>query len=398
MSKVVVKETPSKKIAVAQKDTCLKRKICYIFQGGGALGAYQVGVCQALRESGYAPEMIIGISIGGINAAIIAGNKPEHRITKLKQFWDEITTSVPVPLMDAFGLFKIHNWFGAQNALMGVNGFYHPKLINPAFLKDATPDEISYYDTTPLRETLSRLIDFKYLNEKHVRLCLGTVELGSGDFIFFDSFEQEITLDHVLATGALPPAFPPVKINNKYYVDGGVFSNTPVFKLIDEFAAHPSEMENILCFMVDLFSGSGPYPHSLDGLLERIKDIQYSSHSKRPGALYATTQNLSHAINFLSSILTPEQLQTPGVAEIMKLGLVPRVDVVHLVYHSPRGTELQSKDYNFSKESCIIHRNMGYEAAKQLVKEKRDDWESKTHDGLTVYSLDHEVVAKVETA
>lgn len=364
----------------------LKRKICYVLQGGGALGAYQVGAYQAFREYGYSADMIIGISIGGVNAAIIAGNPVEKRIEKLHKFWNTVTTDVLFPMFPEYNLHKIHNWIGAHMALAGVPGFYRPRLINPALLTKATPDQLSHYDTSPLRDTLSELIDFEYLNSKKVRLCLGSVELGSGEFVFFDNFEQEITLDHVLATGALPPAFPPVEIDGKYYVDGGVFSNTPIFKLIDEFAAKPEEMENVLCFMIDLFSASGPYPHSLDGMLERVKDIQYSSHSKRPTALVATTQNLSHAINYLTSLLTEEQLKIPEVQSIAKLGLAHRVDVVRLIYHSQTGTELESKDYNFSKDAAIVHHDMGYKDAKNLVLEQQQSWESKGHSGFTIYS------------
>ncbi len=383
------KTTATKKIPKVKK---LKRKICYVFQGGGALGVYQTGAYQAFHEQGYKPDMIVGISIGGINAAIIAGNKPENRTAKLNQFWDRITLDSPTNNLYDMGLEKLSNWFGANNSLVGNPAFYKPRLFTPSMFGTAKPEELSYYDTSPLRETLKDLIDFKYLNEKHVRLCLGSVELSSGEFIFFDSLKQEITMDHVLATGALPPGFPPVKIGDKYYVDGGVFSNTPIFKVLDEFAENPDDMENVLCFIVDLFSASGPYPHTMDGMLERVKDIQYSSHSKRPTTMFATTQNLSHAINYLSGLLTEEQLQRPEVQDIIKLGFAHRVDVVRLIYHSPTGTELQSKDYNFSKKSAQMHYDMGYQTAKKLVENRQSEWESDGHTGLTVYTQDNAVV------
>ena len=380
------KSTPHRKL---QK---LKRKICYVFQGGGALGIYQAGAYEAFREFGYAADMIIGISIGGINAAIIAGNKPEDRVSKLQEFWDRVTIEHPTNYLYDFGLHKLSNWFGASHSLAGNQAFYKPRVIVPTMFGNAKPEDLSYYDTSPLRETLKDLIDFDYINKRHVRLCLGAVELGSGEFVFFDSYKQEITMDHVLATGALPPGFPPIKIDDKYYIDGGVFSNTPIFKVLDEFAENPDEMENVLCFMVDLFSASGPYPHSMDGMLERIKDIQYSSHSKRPTAMFATTQNLSHAINYLSSLLTKEQLQIPEVQDIVKLGFAHRVDVVRLIYHSPTGTELESKDYNFSKKAAQIHHELGYQAAKNLVKTRQKEWESLEGTGLTVYSQENAVV------
>jgi NTE family protein len=385
---VIAKRTPKNDL---QK---LKRKICYVFQGGGALGVYQVGAYEAFREYGYAADMIIGISIGGINSAIIAGNPPENRVAKLHQFWDKITQDSPTNHLYDMGLAKMSNWFGANNALGGIPAFYKPRLFTPGVFAPAKPEELSYYDTSPLRETLKDLIDFDYLNQKHVRLCLGAVELSSGEFVFFDSYKQEITMDHVLATGALPPGFPPIKIGDEYYIDGGVFSNTPIFKVLDEFAENPEDMENVLCFMVDLFSAQGPYPHSIDGILERVKDIQLSSHSKRPTAIFATTQNLSHAINFLSGLLTEEQLKLPEVQDIVKLGFAHRVDVVRLIYHSPKGTELHSKDYNFSKKAAEMHLELGYHDAKKLVESKQREWESQEHTGITIYSQENAIVTK----
>ncbi len=259
------------------------REIIYVFQGGGALGTYQVGAYEALSEHGYLPTMITGISIGSINAAIIAGNKPEMRFKRLLQFWDKISTKIPFPMLSEYGLSKFHHFCSAQSALFfGQPGFFTPKSINPWLLPSGTPDEFSFYNTAPLRETLLELIDFKYLNEKHVRLCLGAVDLESGDFVFFDSKKEEITVDHVLASSALPPGFPPVLLNGRYYVDGGVYSNTPMSMVLDEFADSESQIKNVLCFMVDLFAATGVLPHSMDGVMERVKDIQYSSIPKEP--------------------------------------------------------------------------------------------------------------------
>lgn len=366
-----------------------KRNIIYVFQGGGALGAYQVGAFEALSEHGYNPDMMVGISIGAINAAIIAGNKPKDRLAKLTQFWDKITTRIPFPSLPELGLSKFHHFVSAGSTmLMGQPGFFTPKLISPALLNDTTPDQLSFYDTTPLIDTLLELVDFNYLNQKHVRLCLGTVELLSGEFIFFDSFEQEITPKHIMASAALPPGFPPIEIEGKYYVDGGVFSNTPLTKVIDEFAVSENQISNVLCFMVDLFSISGPQPHSLDGLLERIKDIQYSSHSKRTSALYATTQNLSHAIHFLAKKLTREKLADPKVQKIIKLGFAHRLDLIHLVYHSDKGTELQSKDYEFSTETANRHRQKGYENTISMINLEEKEWLKRHSSGVTVYTQD----------
>lgn len=364
-----------------------KPQVIYVFQGGGALGSYQIGAYEALSEHGYVPDMIVGISIGAINAAIIAGNKPENRMDRLCQFWDRITTRLPFPAFNQFGMVKVHHWLSAQSSLLfGQRGFFSPRLLNPSLISNATPEQLSFYDTTPLRKTLLELVDFEYLNKKNVRLCVGAVNLKSGDFKFFDNFEQEITVDHIMASAALPPGFPAVKINNNYYVDGGVYSNTPISKVIDEFAESASEIKNVLCFMVDLFSlRNHTVPHSLDGIMERIKDIRFSSHTTRSTKLHTTAQNLSHAIHFLSSQLTDEQRKDPKIQEIMKLGFANRLDIVHLVYKSPKGTELESKDYEFSVETANKHRMMGYDGAKAMILEEEENWMDMQSSGVTIY-------------
>lgn len=374
-----------------------KRKIIYVFQGGGALGSFQVGGVNALYQAGYRADMVVGISIGGINAAIIAGNPPENRIAKLKQFWDKITVSVPCMNSPFMGFSKIHNYLGAQHALMhGQPGFYKPRLISPWLLTNATPDQLSFYDTSPLRETLLEVIDFDYLNQGHVRLCLGATELASGDFVFFDNLEEEITVEHVMASGALPPGFPAVQINGLYYVDGGVYANTPLAKVLSEFAKNEHDIKNVLCFMFDLFSGSGPLPHSMDGMLERIKDIQYSSHSKRSSSIYATVQNLSHAIRFIGSKLPPEERHAPEMKELLKLGNAHRLDLVHIIYHSKLGTELHSKDYNFSAESAVLHYEQGYRVTEQLIENKQAQWNKHHNDGLVVYTFDNDQIKTIK--
>lgn len=364
-----------------------KPQVIYVFQGGGALGSYQIGAYEALSEHGYAPDMIVGISIGAINAAIIAGNRPENRMDRLCQFWDIITTRIPFPAINQFGMIKIHHWLSAQSSLiLGQKGFFTRRPISPALVSNSTPDKISYYDTTPLRNTLLKLVDFKYLNEKHVRLCVGAVNLKSGKFKFFDNFEQEITVDHIMASSALPPGFPAIKIANDYYVDGGVYSNTPISKVIDEFAESENEMKNVLCFMIDLFSlKNDTVPHSLDGILERIKDIRFSSHTTRSTNLHSTAQNLSHAIHFLSTKLSKEQLEDPQIQEIIKLGFANRMSIVHLVYKSPKGTELESKDYEFSVETANKHRIMGYTGTKQMLLEEEENWMNMQNTGVTIY-------------
>lgn len=365
-------------------------KVIYVFQGGGALGSFQVGGVEALYEADYRADMVVGISIGGINAAIVAGNPEHKRVEMLKKFWETVTVGIPLLNTPFLGMSKIHNFLGAQYALhLGQPGFYKPKSISPLLLSDAKPSELSFYDTSPLRETLSKVIDFDYLNEGHVRLCLGATDLESGDFVFFDSSKQKITADHIMASGSLPPGFPPIEIDGRYYVDGGVYANTPLSKVLEEFADTEHDIGNVLCFMFDLFSASGPLPHTMDGMLERVKDIQFSSHSKRSNALYATAQNLSHAIRFLGSKLSPEVRNDPEIKAILKLGHAHRLDLVHIVYHSKTGTELNSKDYNFSSDTAIVHYQQGYEQTSKLIQSHKTEWDnSAEEDSFVLYTIE----------
>lgn len=365
-----------------------KRKTVYVFQGGGALGSFQVGGAEALFDAGYNADMVVGISIGGINAAILAGNKPENRINKLKQFWERITVDI-----NSFGLglpdfneAKVTNFLGAQFALLaGQPGFFTPKFINPWIMTNGKPEDFAFYDTTPLRKTLEEFIDFDYLNKGYVRLCLGVTDLETGDFVFFDSTKDKITTDHVLASAALPPSFPAIKIDGRYYVDGGVYANTPLAKVFDETY---SDNTDVLCFMFDLFSAEGVLPHSIDGMLERIKDIQYSSHSKRSTSLYATTQNLTRAIRFLGSKLSEDVVNTPEVQQILNLGNVPNLDLIHIIYHSRRGTELHSKDYNFNAAAREAHYKQGFTITSEVIKNGNHQWDNPSKDFSRIYTID----------
>lgn len=374
-----------------------ERKIVCVFQGGGALGPFQSGAYQALNDYNYCPDMLIGISIGSINAAIIAGNPPQQRLEKLKYFWNKVSAPISFPNIPFAGMAKFHNFWGAQYAMtFGQPGFFIPRAINPLLLTNADPEELSFYDPAPLRDTLLEVIDFDYLNAGHIRLCIGATDLSSGDFVFFENFKDTLTPEHIMASGALPPGFPAVKIDGRYYIDGGVHNNNPLVRLLEEFAKRENEIHNVLCFMVDLFSISGPIPHSLDGMLERIKDIQYSSRSKRSSAIYATTQNLSHAIRFLTTKLSDQAKEDPKVKEITKLGYANRLDLVHIIYHSVRGTELQSKDYNFSKQSINIHWQQGYQTTKKLIDNKSSEWEEIHNEGMNIYVMDEDMARTIK--
>jgi NTE family protein len=218
-----------------------------VLQGGGALGAYQAGVYEELLSSAYEPDWIAGVSIGAINAALIAGNPPERRIERMTEFWHTVSSGMG-PLSHAFtttqdadtaaaaaawprGLFNQFSAFWSMVA--GIPGFYHPRMPPSNLHPEGTHAAISVYDTAPLRATLERLIDFDLINSKKVRLSVGAVNVVTGNSEYFDNFERTIGPEHVMASGALPPAFPPVVIDGESYWDGGIVSNTPLQYVLD---------------------------------------------------------------------------------------------------------------------------------------------------------------------
>ncbi|ASK77972.1 hypothetical protein CF386_02385 [Paraphotobacterium marinum] len=369
-----------------------KRKVVYVFQGGGALGSYQLGAYQALKEKGFSPNSIIGISIGAINAAIIAGNKPENRLKNLEIFWDRVTTAVPFG--DFFDNFdkKLRNLMGAHSALWhGQPGFFKPKLWPSEFGNDKV-ENLSYYDTSPLKETLEELIDFEYLNKKHVRLSLCAVDLETGDFKVFDSFSETIRAEHIMASGAMPPGFPPVEIDGRYYIDGGLYSNTPIISILDRILTCPIDNRDILCFMVDLFSAKGELPTNMNALAERIKDIQFASRTRRATNLYSTSENLCAAISYLGEFLPEDAKKNPKVKEVLKLGRLKSLDIVHLIYHSEKA-ELESKDYNFNKFTYKDHRTKGYVNTIDIFNQCGKSWAKEQQDNkLNIFTLDEELV------
>ena len=249
-----------------------------VLQGGGALGAYQAGVYEALDKEGIRPQWVAGVSIGAINAAIIAGNPPERRVARLHEFWDGVSSQLLAPaLPDRYGplMREMFNQSSAALvALAGVPGFFTPRFPPAPFQPAGTPGALSYYDTAPLEKTLERLVDFDLINTadvKHkVRLSVGAVNVETGNFRYFDStdatYTQPIGARHIMASGALPPGFAPVEIDRQFYWDGGLVSNTPLQYVIDQPTA-----TDMLVFQVDLFSARGRMPRNLGEVAERAK-------------------------------------------------------------------------------------------------------------------------------
>jgi NTE family protein len=258
-------------------------------QGGGALGAYQAGVYDGLAGSGFAPDWVAGVSIGAINSALIAGKLPEHRVERLREFWERVSAQAPLVLPQPLELMRpMMNRMSAATAVMfGIPGFFSPRAIPPYMAPEGTINALSIYDTEPLKATLEELADFDLINRKDVRLSLGAVNVRTGQSVYFDNHSIKITPEHVMASGALPPGFPPVEISGESYWDGGIVSNTPLHYVLDDFRI------SALIFQVDVFSGIGEVPQNLDQVQERAKDIQYASKQR-----LSTSRKLSvHYIN-----------------------------------------------------------------------------------------------------
>ena len=337
--------------------------ISLVLQGGGALGAYQAGVYEALHEEKIELDWLSGVSIGAINAAIIAGNRRENRLIRLKEFWNRITERKVwnyTPDGDVFRVMR-NSASAWMSTLFGVPGFFSPRQVNawlaPAGAKDAT----SFYSVEPLKETLLELVDFGIINEKHTRLSLGAVNVRSGNFVYFDNSDIDIGPEHILASGALPPAFPMVQIGTDYYWDGGIVSNTPLQHLLAQ-----ETRRNMLVFQVDLFSSRGALPREMAEVMARHKDITYASRTRYNTDVYRLTRQWK-SIAYKALCKIPESDLTPEEKRIKaELQHLAEVNICQLIYQQ-QAYEGNSKDYEFSKTSMLEHWRAGYTDTKRTL-------------------------------
>ena len=339
----------------------LPGKVVLVLQGGGALGAYQWGVYQALHEAGIEPDWVIGTSIGAINAALIAGNPPSRRLDKLAAFWRhvELQNTLAGPL----------DWLGLGNTLSnmttvlrGIPAFFEPRL---SALRGAHAlvgvEQASYYSTAPLARTLAELVDFDGLTTGPTRLTVGAVNACSGTMRYFDSRQETLGLAHVMASGALPPAFAAVRIDGQPYWDGGIYSNTPIEAVLDD-----NPRRNALIFAVNVWHQAGPEPESILQVMGRQKDIQFASRADSHIERQKQIHRLRHVIRDLARRLPPDLQADPAVQALAAWGCGTTMHVAHLV--APRlDGEDHTKDIDFSPTGIGARRAAGYADTQRMI-------------------------------
>jgi NTE family protein len=345
--------TPRKK---STRDSRGFEQTALVLQGGGALGAYQGGAFEGLHEAGIAIDWVAGISIGAINAALIAGNPPPTRLARLKEFWELVSDPTPAwPMFQAipfeFKMRELQNFASASIALtQGQHGFFTPRVPPPWLQAPGSAGATSYYDTAPLRDTLRRLVDFDRINAGPMRLSVSAVNIETGNFRTFDSASEAVTVDHIMASAALPPAFAPVHIPGEgYFWDGGLVSNAPI-----EYVLDFEPRRDTLCFQVDLWSALGPMPRDLLDVLERQKDIQFSSRTRRGTDRIERRQTLRHHVDRMLSKLPQAARLDPSMKALEAFACDRVANVVHLIYQA-KAFEGHAKDFEFSRLAMQEH-------------------------------------------
>jgi NTE family protein len=362
--------------------------VALVLQGGGALGAYQAGVYEALAEAGIYPDWVAGISIGAINCAIIAGNPPEERIEKLRGFWECITSN---PWRSSFEWTNgptgdaARAWLNQLHAglavIAGTAGFFAPRYPPPWLYASGTANASSFYDTRQLRGTLERFVDFDRLNAGAIRLSIGAVNVRSGNFVYFDTHTHTIGPEHIMASGALPPSFPPIEIEGEHYWDGGLVSNTPLQWIIES-----RPRLDTLAFQVDLWSARGALPRNLTEVSTRQKDIQYSSRTRAGTDSFKRIQRLRRAAADLLDKLPDDLRRSPEAALLRNVGDRKVYNIVHLIYRA-KNYEGPAKDYEFSRQSMEEHWRAGYYDAVRTLRHPEVVGRPTNDEGVFTFDL-----------
>jgi NTE family protein len=350
-------DAPIRRVAERPPFEC----IALLLQGGGALGSYQAGVYQALAEANLHPDWVAGISIGAINSALIAGNAPERRVEKLREFWETISDSpLSTPYLRSIEYADDFRRFINQSRAIGVllfgaANFFKPRIPNPFFLPSSRIDALSHYDTSPLKDTLERLVDFDRINSGQMRFSVGAVNVRTGNFVSFDSTTHRIGPEHVMASGSLPPGFPATEIEGEYFWDGGLVSNTPLQWVLD---ARPRQ--DTLAFQIDLWNARGELPSDLSEAEVRLKEIQFSSRTRAATTHVKKARQLRQAFANVVKQL-PDEFRNQEDVKLLEAEVDDKVcNIVHLIYRA-RNYEGIAKDFEFSRRTMEEHWETGYD-------------------------------------
>lgn len=358
-----------------------------VLQGGGALGAYQAGAYEALSAAGLEPDWVAGISIGAINAAIIAGNAPERRTARLRAFWETVSSGLQGSSIASGGhgrsLFNdTSSWLAT---LFGIPGFFSPRPVAPSLAWPSTDAALSFYDTAPLLATLTELVDFKQLNHGGMRASFGAVHVRTGNFRYFDTKKEKLRAEHIMASGALPPGFPPVIVDGQPYWDGGLVSNTPLQYVVDE----ENDGEDLCIFQVDLFPARGRMPKTIAEVAEREKEIRFSSRTRMNTTMEKQLQDLRKAGKRLAGKLPEEFRNDPDLLKLTAKQGPGTVTVMHLINRAT-DHDTHAKDYEFSRLSVEEHWQAGRKDVETSL--NHPNWRNRTknHAGLVAHDLTKE--------
>ena len=368
--------------------------VALLLQGGGALGAYQGGVYEALAEADIHPNWIAGISIGAINAAIIAGNPPNSRVDRLREFWMQVTSSAPWdwsrnPFVDLARGDNARNLLNQTSASLaaafGAAGFFSARPVMPWLQPGGSLAATSFYDTKHLKQTLERLVDFDRLNAGMTRFSAGAVNVRTGNFVYFDTTTHTIAPEHVMASGALPPGFPAIEIDGEHYWDGGLVSNTPLQWVIE---SNPRRQDT-LAFQVDLWSSQGALPRNLAEVATRHKEIQFSSRTRASTGQFKNVHRVQRALDALLRRL-PADLEENDDLKILKSVASDKVyNIIHLIYRA-QNYEGHSKDYEFSRLSMQDHWRAGYHDAVRTLRHPEVLARPTSLDGVFTFDLERD--------
>lgn len=369
----------------ASATAAAKPRVALVLQGGGALGAYQAGVYQALHEHGMTPDWVVGTSIGAINAAIIAGNPREVRIERLREFWDSVSHADLLDMQQVpDSTRQLATWLTTMDTFArGVPGFFSPRPFNPfAMGLPVPPEEASFYNTEELRTTLNKYVDFDFLNSKAgIRLTVSAVKVTCGTLTKFDTALQPLNADHVMASGALPPGFAPVRVDGDLYWDGGLYSNTPLEAVLND-----EPRQDTLCMMVDLWHADGPEPTTLEAVQTRQKDVTFASRSQRHIDSYLKQHQLRRIAREFYERLPAAQRTAADRKLLADLGTEATMHIVRLPY-AGRDWNMASKDVNFSRGSIGWRWEQGYQDALRGIEVSKGCPFQTTDAGVVVHEL-----------